>query len=79
MGKQLLMFPKSKGTQPLQSLHRNKRSSLDTISCTHKKHDKTTQYLFKLIIKLDINPIMAKLNPSAQRCMTIFFTGDIAS
>jgi hypothetical protein len=25
------------------------------------------------------NPLMPELNPSAQRCLTIFFTGDFAS
>jgi hypothetical protein len=27
----------------------------------------------------DINRLTPELNPSAQRCLTIFFTGDIAS
>jgi hypothetical protein len=26
-----------------------------------------------------INPLTPELNPSAQRCLTIFFTGDFAS
>lgn len=55
MGKQLLMFPKSKNTQPLQSLHTSKCCTLDTISCTYKNLDKTNEYLFKLIFKWHIN------------------------
>jgi hypothetical protein len=26
-------------------------------------------------MKMDINPLTPELNPSAQRCLTIFFTG----
>jgi hypothetical protein len=29
--------------------------------------------------KLNINPLTLELNPSAQRCLTRFFTGDFAS
>jgi hypothetical protein len=28
---------------------------------------------------VNINPLMPELNPSAQRCLTRFFTGDFAS
>jgi hypothetical protein len=27
----------------------------------------------------DVNPLMLELNPSTQRCLTRFFTGDFAS
>lgn len=56
-------------SQPLQSLHTNKCRSLDTISCTHKKHDTTTEYLFKLIIKLHINR-RASLQPGLKPATT---------
>jgi hypothetical protein len=42
---------------------------LDTISCTHKKHDETTEYLFKLIIKLHINR-RASLQPGLKPATT---------
>jgi len=41
--------------QPLQSPHTNKCCTLNTISCTYKNHEKTTEYLFKLIFKWHIN------------------------
>jgi len=41
--------------QPLQSPHTNKYCTLNTISCTYKSNDKTTEYLFKLIFKWHIN------------------------
>jgi hypothetical protein len=31
------------------------------------------------LLALDINPLTAELNPSAQRSLTRFFTGDFAS
>jgi hypothetical protein len=35
--------------------------------------------LSKRILSRDINPLTTELNPSAQRCLTRFLTGDFAS
>jgi hypothetical protein len=43
------------------------------------------QKIFKIFLnilitlKMDINPLTPELNPSAQRCLARFFTGDFAS
>ena len=61
MGKQLLMFSKSKGTQLYRHSHYKAFTQTSVAVCTSllahikKKHDETTQYLFKLIFKLHIN------------------------
>jgi hypothetical protein len=44
----------------------------DDMEC-HSKKTNLLQFLIKL------NPLTPDLNPSAQRCLTRFFTGDFAS
>jgi hypothetical protein len=66
-------------TRPDQVVRKCSSSALSLQIVLYSPATPSSTVLDKLMVPQSVNPLTPELNPSAQRCLTRYFTGDFAS